>query len=217
MNDTDDYLIRQSEADRRYIEAWNNAPKEFKDAAEKAGIGVAPPNHSGMAMEYQETYLSSSVSVDMASVIDRFSDMLVEKHGGEYEAVIRAVAADFQKLMEAETERSRALLLSNVVGILIQADKRNLLGYIHGLLHAIPLLAHVSGFSSMRASARASGCTVEWIRKQRLEWCSELGLPVPFENQKTQQARAKYRANALSDNHWKRQRATKSKMKSLFQ
>lgn len=171
------------------------------------GIGPKLDTQNGQAMEYKEGYVTDCVTPNMADDLDTQIDILLEKYGAHHEEVIRAVVKDLKAPMELEIERSRALMLGRVACYLVKSEHKNVLARVHQLLHAIPRLAMINGFRSMRASARICGVSAQWIKIGRDNWCEVLGIPIPHESQKTEQAKGKYRANANS-NHWRAQRVS---------
>jgi hypothetical protein len=161
-------------------------------------------------MEFKETLLTSAHTPDMCD-LDTYVDTLVEKYGGSNEKLIRSVAEDLRKPMEEENERCRGMMLGRVVCYLVRSEANNVLARVHQLLHAIPRLATQMGYGSMRKSARACRVSPEWIKRGRDEACEVIGIPIPTEGQKSQEARDKYRENAKK-NHWRNQTFTASKL-----
>lgn len=206
------YLTRQQALDREYLAAWKNAPPEFKALA--AAAGLKPHiDDKGMSLEFQDGYLNTSTRPDMAKALDSFTDELVEKIG--HEEVTRLISAAYARLLDIETERNRATLLARIAGTLIETAAKNMQATLHGLLHAVPRMAMASGYPSLRSSARKCGCSAEWLRKFRDDWCQQLSLPVPTEGQKTPEAKKKYRDNG-NTNHWREQRCTKANLRKLI-
>lgn len=217
MNQPENYAFRQAALDREYAKAWEEAPEEWKRQASKMSISAAVPSYQSMSLEYQEAYVHGNASDHMPDMdIDSFVDLLIERHGGEFAEVIKAVADDYRKIIIYETERMRSLLLARVTAVLVQAGSKNAQARIHGLMHSIPRLASANGFQSMRASAKACGVSVEWIRKSRDAWCSELELPVPVEGRKSAEAKAKYKANSET-NHWRKKICNRTKLSNLLE
>lgn len=166
-----------------------------------------------MAMEFDENksrihdpgHSPSFYTPDMASALDTHVDQLVEKHGFENEKLIRAIAKDLQGPMNEEISKNQALTLGRVACYLAKSEKNNVLARIHALLHSIPRLATMVGFSSMRKSAIECRVSCEWIRRSRDRWCEILELPVPADGRKSEEAKEKYHLNGTT-NHWRTQR-----------
>jgi len=199
-----DYSDRQSQHDREYTAAWDNAPNEFKRDAAMSGIHCDVPEQSGMSLEYNDNFSTCAHSPDMADTLDQYVDHIIERFGGQYASIIRTIANELKKPMEQELIRSRANLLGRVSCYLVQDEKGNLRARVHALLHSIPRLAAENGFPSMRASAKVCGVSPEWLRRKRDSWCDLLELERPANGTKSDEAKLKYRANALG-NHWRRQ------------
>lgn len=207
-----DYCDTQDVRDAEYVEAWASAPESFRQRAAAAGMEAEPEAHGGMVMQYDENlsrvsnpgHTPSFYVPDMAATLDTHVDRLVEKHGFENEAMIRAIADDLKAPMLEEIEKNRSLMLGRVVMYLIKSESNNILARCHGLMHAIPRLAVVTGFGSMRKSGKACGVSCEWIRRTRDAWCERLGLPIPVDGRKSDEAREKYHVNGVT-NHWRHQ------------
>lgn len=198
------YTDRQTEHDREYAAAWENAPSEFKRRAAELGLEPEVSDTTGMAMEYNDNFSATSHTPNMAETLDQFVDMVIEKFGGEHAILIRAVAYELQKPMQDELVRNRANLLGRVSCYLVQDEKGNLKARVHALLHSIPRLAAENGFPSMRSSAKVCGVSPEWLRRKRDSWCDLLEIERPANGTKSEEAKLKYRANALT-NHWRNQ------------
>lgn len=198
------YTDRQTQHDKEYAVAWENAPLEFKKNAAMLGLHPDIPETSGMAMEYNDNYSATAHSPDMADSLDAFVDCLIEKFGGQHAGFIRAIANELKKPMEDELVRNQASLLNRVAGFLIQDEKGNLRARVHALLHSIPRMAAENGFPSMRASAKSCGVSPEWLRRKRDNCCDLFSIKRPANGTKSEEAKLKYRANALS-NHWRNQ------------
>jgi hypothetical protein len=211
----EDYVTRQAIHQREYLAAWEAAPPEFKQQASKMGIQALPTAFNSMAMEFHDGFKTTAYTPDVARSIDSFCDTLVEILGGENEEIIRKVSAAYEVVMEREAESYRAILLNRVVFEMVRTEGQNLTAKVHALMHSIPTMAATNGFGSMRESARACNVSVEWLRKQRNEWCSQLGIPVPEEGKKSRAACVKYAENA-NQNHWKRQTCTRSNLSKLI-
>jgi hypothetical protein len=208
------YTDRQCEHDREYAAAWEDAPPEFRRAAELLGIEPEPSDHSGMAMEYNDEFAQSATIPNMADVLDQFVDEIIEVLGQKYNwtpeqrifyaALIHEIYSWLRKPMEDELVRNRANLLGRVSCYLVQDEKGNLKARVHALLHSIPRLAAENGFPSMRSSAKVCGVSPEWLRRKRDSWCDLLEIARPANGTKSEEAKQKYRENALT-NHWRKQ------------
>jgi hypothetical protein len=208
------YTDRQAEHDREYAAAWENSPLEFKQEAAMLGIHPEVPDTSSMSMDYDDSYSASSHTPDMARIIDNFVDQVVEILGARYhwtpqqcrveEIIVRETIILVQKPLQDEVERNQANLLNRVAGFLIQEEKGNLKARVHALMHSIPRMAAENGFPSMRASARSCGVSPEWLRRKRDNCCDLFSLKRPSSGIKSEEAKLKYRANALG-NHWRNQ------------
>jgi hypothetical protein len=119
--------------------------------------------------------------------------------------VIRAVASKLEEKKRLEVQREASSTVTRIVCYMIKTDKGNLQARIHQLLHTIPGLAEVVGFKSMRESARSCKVSQEWIARGRSEWCQVLGIPMPAASSKSEEAKARYRSNGLT-NHWRKQK-----------
>lgn len=138
---------------------------------------------------------------DMADLCDGLADQMQEAYGLD-PATADGVAEFIGQRVERATHEVYAMLLARIVGELIQGTS-NQQARAHALLHAVPGLAALNGFTSMRRSAQECGCSVEWIRKMRARWCEALGLPIPEESSKSAEAREKYSLKAKT-NHWRK-------------
>lgn len=193
--------------------AWLAAPEGFIEEAASLGMKVDIEDHTGMAMEYDENlskvhcpgHTPSFHIPDMAETLDTQVDRLIEKYGAENETLIRAITADLKVPMQQEIEKNRALMLGRVAMYLVKSESNNILARVHQLLHSIPRLAAITGFDSMRKSAKACGVSPEWMRRGRDRFCNELGLPIPAEGRKSDIAKAKYQT-AATKHHWRHQK-----------
>lgn len=199
------YTERQTRHDKEYAAAWESAPLEFKKNAAMLGLHPDIPDTTGMAMEYNDNYSASAHTPNMADSLDQFVDIVIENFGGQHAAFIRAIANALKKPMEEELVRNRANLLGRVSCYLVQDEKGNLKARVHALLHSIPRLAAENGFPSMRSSAKVCGVSPEWLRRKRDNWCDLLSIPRPATGTKSEEAKLKYRSNALR-NHWRNQK-----------
>ena len=95
---------------------------------------------------------------DVAAACDRLQDELREKYGLTGE-VAAAVAGFIAERVDRATKEVHALLLARLVGVLIQGTT-NQQARAHALMHAVPQLAALNGFPSMRKSAEACSCSV---------------------------------------------------------
>jgi hypothetical protein len=206
------YRDRQAHHDHEYAVAWENAPLEFRKQAALLGLHCDVPDQNGMALEYNDNYATSAHTPDMAEKLDQYVDIVIERLGtmykwtpeqrAKYAPLIKIIADELRKPMEDELIRSRANLLGRVSCYLIKDEKGNLKARVHALLHSIPRLAAENGFTSMRASAKVCGVSPEWLRRKRDSWCDLLELERPANGTKSEEAKIKYRANALG-NHWR--------------
>lgn len=203
--DRDDYEARQAKHDAEYLAAYADAPESFLKAAERRRVGKASIDEPSKSLEYKENYLSASYEPDMAELIDTKVDRLIEKHGFQYEKIIRDVVASLEEPIKEQIEKSRAQMLGRVACYLVKAEAQNVLARVHSLLHAIPKMAAANGFKSMRESARVCKVSAQWIKISRDRWCWVLGIPVPEEGTKSEDAKVKYRENA-NGNHWRGQK-----------
>jgi hypothetical protein len=205
--------IRQRQKDQEAERAWDSAPESFKRKAEEMGLikrkqngnmdyGVAEGVH--ITLEFNDNLTTSCYTPDFAEDIDTHIDHIVEKYGIEHELMIRSIASDLQKPMEREIELNRALTLTRVIGFLIKEESHKILPRIHQLMHAIPKFAALTGFPSLRASARECKVSPEWMRKGRNAMCEMLGIPIPADEVKSDAAKEKYRI-AATERHWRRQ------------
>lgn len=202
---SDDYQDRQAAHDGEYVRAWESAPPEFKAAAAKAGLIMEPENRNSETLQYNENHVESSYRPDMAAALDDYIDDLIEKHGPQHAIFIRSIAEELKVPMEHELLLHRSELLGRIAGYLICDERGNMLARTHALLHSIPLLARCSGQFSIRSSARQCKVSPEWLRRARDRWCILLGISPPAEGVKSDEAKKKYKANALS-NHWRSQK-----------
>jgi hypothetical protein len=158
-----------------------------------------------MAIPYEENYIQSSYRPNMADLVDDYVDVVIEKYGVQHAAFIRSIAADLKRPMEEEIVRNRSFLLARVACYLIKEEGPKILPRVHALLHSIPGLAKQAGYGSLRISAVKCRVSAEWLRRRRDKWCYILSIPVPTESRKSNEARTKYRTNALL-NHWRNQK-----------
>lgn len=203
---TPGYDDRQEEHDAEYLKAWKDAPAGFLKSVEESGMKAgAHIDEEADAMEYQENFSSCSYTPDMGNLIDTETDRLVEKYGIQHEPMIREIVATMEAPMNAKIEQSRALMLGRVAGYLVKGEAQNVLARVHGLLHAVPGLAAANGVKSMRESARECKVSAQWIKLRRDKWCFVLGIMVPPDGTKSEEAKLKYRA-AAQLNHWRTQK-----------
>lgn len=224
---SDSYSERQAQYDRKYMDAWKDAPEAFKKDAALLGLHPNVEERAGEALEYDETrrdtpivqhedrFGTGSFTPDMAAMVDTHVDVIIENHakffagsGIETSVIaqfIRLIADKLQKPMEEELYRHRALLLGRVLAYLIADENGNVLSRIHALLHSVPRLATINGYPSMRASAKKCGVSPEWLRRSRDRACIMLGVQAPADGVKSAEAKAKYTKNA-NTNHWRNQR-----------
>lgn len=202
------YNERQLAHDREYMAAWENAPEEFKREAAMLGLNAELEDPEALDVkEFNDNYLCTSITPDMATTLDQYVDILIEKHGSQHAVLIRSIFEDMKIPMNDEITKERANLLGRIAGYLIymEREKGNILSRLHALLHAIPRFAAEAGFPSMRASAKLCSVSPEWLRRKRDQWCVLLGIEPPSDSVKSAEAKKKYKKNALS-NHWRRQK-----------
>lgn len=207
--DDSHYIARQDVRESQYRDAWKDAPPSFREQAAKLGIDGAEVESESRAIEYQEGYSSASFTPDMGD-LDTEIDQMIEEHGPQHESVIRRVVERMNEKMHEEVQKQASATVVQIVCYLIKTESGSLLARIHSLLHAIPRLAAINGYASMRQSAKACGRSVEWISRGRELWCKMLGIPIPAEGTKSEEAKAKYREAALSD-HWRDRKFTADK------
>jgi hypothetical protein len=209
MDSTNDsYIERQQQHNREYMEAWENAPEEFRKEAALRGLNPELEDPEALDVkEFNDNYLCTAIIPDMAATLDQYVDCVIEKHGIQYAVLIRNVFEDLKIPMNEEITKERANLLGRIAGYLIymEREKGNMLSRLHALLHAVPRFAQEAGFSSMRASAKACSVSPEWLRRKRDEWCAVLGVDPPSDGVKSDEAKQKYKKNA-TDNHWRKQK-----------
>jgi hypothetical protein len=196
------YEIDQDRMDREYGAAWEKAPISFRRKAESLGL---KPKIDGMAhgvMPLREDLQTVSYEDHPSERMDTLVDDLIERYGSQYEMMIRDIVATVQKPIAEEMEHAKGAAIGRIACYLVKGESKNIHARIHSLLHAIPRLAAVSGFRSMRASAEACGVSVQWIKVGRDNWCEILGIPVPAEGKKKPEAIEKYRQIATED-HWR--------------
>lgn len=198
----DTYEVAQDDRDRQYQEGWRKAPKKFKDKAQKLGISSHVDGVSS-AMALDENFATVGYTVDLAEQIDTVNDRLIETYGTKHADMINAIVAEVQKPMMREIKANEALILGRVASFMINSERANIQARAHQLMHAVPLLAEVNGFPTLRSSARACGVSVEWIRRGRDQWCEHLGIPIPENGLKSDEAKRKYKENALQNHHTK--------------
>lgn len=214
INGDSTYKDRQAQHDREYAAAWEGAPSDFKKQAALMGLEPEVADPEGMAMEYNDNYSVSAHIPDMAGAIDQEVDRIIEELGNKYHwtleqrtqyaIIIKETVSWLKKPMAEELIRNRANLLGRVSCYLVQDEKGNLRARVHALLHSIPRLAAENGFPSMRSSAKVCGVSPEWLRRKRDSWCDLLEIERPANGTKSEEAKFKYRANALN-NHWRNQ------------
>lgn len=195
----DSEIARQAQRDREYERAWNSAPESFKKKAME--LGLKPDrDREAAAMEFHEDWQTSSYEPDMAETLDTHVDRLIESYGNE--ALIRAIVGDLQIVMEKEFMDNKAQTVAGIACYLIKAPDASLKIRIHAILHSIPRLALINGFKSMRDSARECGVSPQAMKNGRDRICEKLGLPIPVEGSKTEEAKQAYSEVATRD-HWR--------------
>lgn len=152
-------------------------------------------------------------AVDMAAACDRYEDLLCE-HYGLSEETAKAIADDVRRFLKRAESETNADITARIAGFMILGDE-NPLAKAHGLIHAVPGMAELSGIKSLHESSRICRkagvkATTEWIRKIRNRWCEILGVPVPASGAKTEEAKQSYKLNAKT-NHPTKQTYGKKK------
>lgn len=143
-----------------------------------------------------------SETPDMAREVDRLADMLMERFALDSRRAKR-LARLHKGMVQREVRRETSLQLLRVIGFFMLPG--NLLIRAHALAHAARMAAS-SGFTSLRESARATGASVEAIRKVTWKWIELLKLP-SLEGAKSAEARESYR-NSANTKHWRHQKCT---------
>jgi hypothetical protein len=136
-------------------------------------------------------------------------DVIAEKFDVS-RAVAEAVAMWHRGDITVRVQVETATLLQRIIGFFLLPGN-DLRIRAHALAHAARM-APLAGFSSLRESSRAIGCSTEAIRKVAWEWVELLNLP-PLEGAKSPEARAKYTEDKLT-NHWRNQKCTPENLKS---
>ena len=202
----DEYSSRQSAMDHEYREAWEKAPESFKEQAAAAHLTPHVDDKEGHALEFEPNYASAGYTIDIAAALDSQVDELVEIHGDKARKIIQDVVDRLIDLADKKVEQNNSLKLARVVMMLVSGGKKNVLAKVHGLMHAVPRLAIPCGFTSMRASGRECGVSVEWVRKTRNQFCEMLELAIPAESSKSEEAKAEYKRVATTPGrHWRNQ------------
>lgn len=201
---TYDELQRRQET--AYQKAWNEAPKAFKEAAATHGLSADINHAESLAIEPSESSLHAHYTPNMADLLDSQVDEFIEKHGITHATIIEDIVSQMQAKLDAQAKQNEAEAFGRVALYLVNGTKKNIMARIHGLLHCIPgMMAHL-GFTSLRESAKACGCSQEWMKKYRDKWCEDLNLPVPKEASKSDEAKEKYAAMP----HWRQQKFKKT-------
>lgn len=194
------YEDLQYSRNSKYKSEWDKAPEAWKKKV--AELGIAPECSMTTASIEIHDNTTASYTPDMAETLDTHIDFIVETLGFQHEKIIRATAEMLMRPIEAEIERGRSMTLGRVACFMVKANRRDVQARVHQLLHAIPRLAEANGYSSMRASARACGCSQEWIKRGRDEWCNLLQIPVPVEGTKSALAKLRYKLSGKTK-HWR--------------
>lgn len=223
----DDYSERQEQHNQEYKDGWSNAPEEFKREAAMLGLHPDLNTSDSEAMEYdasrgdspiifdEDRMGTGSYTPDMANILDTHIDAVVEEFASFFEKkgidefalekFIRLISGRLQQPLEKELMCQKALVLERAIAFLIGDENGNIMARIHALIHAIPRMAALNAFPSMRASARQCGVSPEWMRRSRDRACEFLGVDPPADGVKSPEAKQKYAENANS-NHWRKQK-----------
>jgi hypothetical protein len=198
-----EYEVHARTLNSRAGDAWKDADPEFLRAAKALGIGPAvdieverPENMKLFVREDEldaKTHAAPGVFTD---TLDTELGMIIDEFGPQHEKLIRGVAERIGTLIEGRVEEDKTKMISMIVCILVHCETSNLRARVHQLLHAIPRLALVNGFPSMKRSAETCGVSREWIRRGRDEWCERLGIQIPAEGRKSGAKVAKLKAAA---------------------
>jgi|LakMenEpi03Aug12_release.lakeMendotaPanAssembly.Ray.scaffolds.fasta_scaffold00471_104 hypothetical protein len=190
-------ILMQDRRDSEYRKAWQDAPESFKRSAGSLGIEADPERRTGVAMAFDEARDTVSHTPDFAEQIDSTVEKLIERHGNE--SLVREIVASLEEPMKMESYRTQAGAIIRVVSWLIMCPKGNARARIHGVMHSIPGLPQSSNIRSLRESAKICGVSPEWMKQARDQACEWLGLPVPANEKKSEEAKAKYRLRP----HWR--------------
>lgn len=197
-----DYDESKKARDQAYLDAWASAPEEFRRQAEEMGIQPELDGDSH-AIEHKSEFASAAETIDFASVIDTLLDEMVERFG--HRDVVRGVVESVTAIMERKAKQEYSLKLTRIIMLLVGAEGKNVRARVHHILHAIPGLAATTGFPTMRSSARACGCSPTWMCNGRNEVCEALGIPIPEDGTKSEEAKRKYK-KAATEKHWRDQK-----------
>jgi hypothetical protein len=208
-----DYEVRQRSGDAEYMEAWKALSPE--QLAELKANGIAgpdcgrenAPDHGRVIVGREKDILETcdhmpgmSENPDIAEAVDKLPEKLREEFGLSVPQSEK-VAAFLDARVHEATVQTHSLLLARIVGFFLSGGE-NLQARAHGLAHAVPRLAALSGYPSLRASAKACAVSVEWISRVREKWCRLLGMPIPEESTKSASAIAKY-SELQTTQHWR--------------
>ena len=189
--DAVDYESHARSLQSKATDAWKNADPEFLSQARKLGIGPSVDTDlervENAALFTREHELDVETKAAPGSFVDELDsemDILIEEVGPEHAKLVMEVVHRLHGPLIRRLDLGRMQMISTIVCILVHCETANLRARIHQLLHSIPRLAVINGFSSMNKSAEACGVSREWIRRGRDEWCERLGIPVPEEGKK---------------------------------
>jgi len=213
MEPSHDYDLRQRARDAAYLDAWKLLTAGQIAALKARGITgpdcgrESAPDHGKVIVGREKDIVETcdhmpgmSETPDMATAVDRLPERLREDFGLS-EDQSKKVAAFLDSRVHEATVQTHSLLLARIVGFFLSGGE-NLQARAHGLAHAVPRLAALSGYPSLRASAKACSVSVEWISRVREKWGRLLGMPIPEESTKSASAIAKY-SELQTTQHWR--------------
>ena len=188
----------QDRRDDEYEKAWKDAPESFLKSAGKLGMKAEPERRAGScSIAFEEGRDTVSHTPDFAEYIDSTVEKLIEKHGNE--KLVREIVASLEEPMKLESYRTQAGAIIRVVSWKLQCPKGTARARIHGVMHSIPGLPQSANIRSLRESAKICNVSPEWMKQARDQACEWLGLPVPANEKKSDEAKAKYRLRT----HWR--------------
>lgn len=215
MNEpTADYRETQTARDAEYLAAWEKMPPELREQLATAGVsgpdtGMKRADDVGRDDDVASTAANrSNVSEwpDMATAVDRLSDVLLEQFDLKPTQAV-AIAAFIEARVKQATMETQSLQLARIVGFFL-AGSDNLQARAHGLAQAARMGAS-NGLGSLRQSAIACGVSHEWMRRVAWRWCELLSLP-PLEGAKSAAACEAYREDKKT-NHWRKRTCKQTK------
>ena len=198
------YAARAAAMDREYEAAWAAMPENTHAALARRGI-TGPE-----VIEHVSRQGSKDVSefVELAAPARDFTDR--ERLADDLAERFTLPPAEAAKLLlwvegliEAESDRRRALMLARIAGPLVR--EKNVKVSVMGLAFAAQFgELTISGFRSMREAAQNLGCSAAYISQYANQWCDQLEIPRPA-GMKSQRARDSYKT-ARKGNHWRNQK-----------